>query len=411
VRESNWARNYTFRARKLHRPTSVEEVQEVVAKAEKVHVLGARHSFNDIADSAELISLSALPPQVTVNRSARTVSINAGLTYGAVAQILETEGLALHNLPSLPHITVAGAIATGTHGSGTGNRGLASAVAETELVTSSGELVRRSRGDADFDGMVVGLGALGAVIRLTLDVEPAYEVRQRVFESLEWQVLFDHFEEIISAGYSVSVFTRLEPVVDQVWIKSRVTSQPEVLRRDLFGAVPATVDRHPILGVDPVNCTPQLGRPGPWWERLPHFRLGFTPSVGDELQSEFFLPRHHAIAGIQVLNELAERLRPLLQVCEIRTIASDGLWMSPSFGRDTVAFHFTWLPEQPLVEAVLVDLEQAVHGSRRGDRSAVRTPARLQISDWRTGPSRRLPQRLAGALHPRRVSTVVSRLC
>jgi len=358
--ERNWAGNYTYRARKLHRPTSVEQVQEIVANAEKVHVLGSRHSFNDIADSSELVSLTAIPPEIRVDRQAGTVSFAAGTTYGGLAEALMAEGLALHNLASLPHISVAGAVATGTHGSGDANGNLATAVASLELVTSSGEIVRASRGEPRFDGMVVGLGALGAVIRLTLDVEAAYDARQRVFEGLEWKMLFDHFDDITSCGYSVSIFTRWGPRIDQVWVKSRVTNVPESVRSELFGAVAATVDRHPILGVDPVNCSPQLGRPGLWSERLPHFRMGFTPSIGEELQSEYMLPRQHALPAIEAVRGLAEKLRPVLQVCEIRTMAADQLWMSPAYGRDTVAMHFTWQPEQERVEAVLVDLEAAL---------------------------------------------------
>jgi alditol oxidase len=355
--ETNWAGNYTYHARKLHRPTSLEQLQEIVARADRVRVLGSRHSFNGIADSSELISLAAMPAEVSIDRGTNTVSFAAGLTYGALAAALDAHGLALHNLASLPHISVAGAVATGTHGSGDANGNLATAVAGLELVTSNGHSVRTSRGEPGFDGLVVGLGALGAVARITLDVEPAYAVRQRVFEGLEWKMLFDHFDEIMSSGYSVSIFTRWGQLVDQVWIKSRVTDAPEMMRGDLFGATAASVDRHPILGLDPVNCTPQLGRPGPWSERLPHFRMGFTPSTGEELQSEYLLPRRHAVAGIEAMRALAPRMRPLLQVAELRTIAADQLWMSPQYGRETVAFHFTWLPDQQAVDAFLVDLE------------------------------------------------------
>jgi xylitol oxidase len=268
--------------------------------------------------------------------------------------------LALGNLASLPHISVAGAVATATHGSGDANGNLATAVAALEMIKSNGELVRASRGDADFNGLVVGLGALGAVTRITLDVEPAYQVRQRVFEGLGWEALFEHFDEITSSGYSVSVFTRWAQTTDQVWIKSRVGEAPEQVAGDFFGAVPATVDRHPILGVDPVNCSPQLGVPGPWSERLPHFRSGFTPSSGEEIQSEYFVARRHAVAAIQALRALADTIRPLLQVCEIRTMAADELWMSPQYGQDTVGFHFTWWPRQSAVERALVPVEAAL---------------------------------------------------
>ena len=267
---------------------------------------------------------------------------------------------ALHNLASLPHISVAGAVATATHGSGNTNGNLATAVAGLELVTSGGEIIEASRGEPDFDGLVVGLGALGAVVRITLDVEPAYEVRQRVFEGLSWEALFEHFDEITSCGYSVSVFTRWGETIDQVWVKSRVTDEPEQVEGDLFGAIAAEVDRHPIIELDATNCTPQLGRPGLWSDRLPHFRMGFTPSSGEELQSEYLFPRRYAVEAMEAVRALADRIQPILQVSEIREVASDGLWMSMNYGEDTVGIHFTWKPERDAVEDVLVQLEAAL---------------------------------------------------
>jgi len=253
VSEVNWAGNHRYPAEVLHRPATLDQLRAIVAAAPSVHVLGSRHSFNAIADARELVSLDALPADIAVDRDAGTVSFSAGLRYGDLAAVLEQEGLALHNLASLPHISVAGAIATATHGSGDANGNLATAVAALELVTSEGDVVTARRGDADFDGMVVHLGALGALTRLTLDVEPDYDVRQRVFEGLEWDALFEHYDEITASGYSVSVFSRWGEATEQVWIKSRVTDAPEEVRDELFGAPAATVHRHPILGLEPVN--------------------------------------------------------------------------------------------------------------------------------------------------------------
>src|ERR687886_170826 len=356
----NWAGNYTYRAQKLHRPSTIEQVQEIIANAPHVRVLGSRHSFNDIADSPELISLEAMPMDVVVDHAANTVSFNAALKYGQLVETLSAEGVALHNLASLPHISVAGAVATATHGSGNTNGNHATAVAGRQLVTSSGEIIEVSRGEPDFDGLVVGLGALGAVTRITLDVEPTYEVRQRVFEGLSWEALFKHFDEITSCGYSVSVFTRWGETNDQVWVKSRVTDEPEQVESELFGAVAAEVDRHPILGIDAAPATPQLGRPGLWSDRLPHFRMGFTPSSGEELQSEYLLPRRHAVEAIEAVRTLAERIQPILQVSEIREVAADRLWLSMSYGEDAVGIHFTWKPEREAVEEMIVQLESAL---------------------------------------------------
>jgi xylitol oxidase len=346
----------------IHAPATRERVQEIVAAAPHIRVLGSRHSFTDIADSTELVTLEHLPAHVVVDRVAMTVTCSGGLRYGDLALELAREGLALANLASLPHIAVAGAVSTATHGSGDRNGNLATAVAALEIVTSDGTAVFVARGDPDFDGLVVGLGAVGALTRVTLDVEPDYQVRQRVFEGLEWSDLFEHFDAITSSGYSVSVFTRWGENVDQVWIKTRADSAglASVPDDGLFGAVPSTQHRHPILGLDPVNCTPQLGVAGPWADRLPHFRMGFTPSAGEELQSEYLVHRSDAVAAIEAVRGVAAAVRPVIRVSEIRTIAADALWMSPQYGRDTVALHFTWTPEPAAVRRALAEVERVL---------------------------------------------------
>ena len=357
----NWAGNYRYGASELHRPGSLAELQEVVARSPRVRALGSRHSFSGIVDSAELITLEDMtdPAAVVVAPDRRSVTLDAGMRYGELVEVLGREGLALHNLASLPHISVAGAVATATHGSGAGNRNLAAQVSALELVTSDGELVRAARGDADFAGMVVNLGALGVVTRVTLDVEPAFEVTQRVFDHLPWDALFEHFDEIVSSAYSVSLFTLFGGDVDMVWTKSR-TDGPAAPEGELFRARAADGERHPIPGIDPTPATPQLDVPGPWSDRLPHFRMGFTPSNGDEIQSEYLLPRENAVAALQALLALGPRIRPLLQTCEVRTIAADDLWLSTAYAQDSVAFHFTWVQAQDDVEALLVDLEGAL---------------------------------------------------
>jgi len=356
VTETNWAGNVAYIARRIHRPTTLEQVQEIVRAAANVRVLGSRHTFNTIADSAELISLSSMPSDVIVDSKTKTVSVPAGLRYGELAQQLEAEGLALHNTASLPHVSVGGAIATGTHGSGDRNGNLSTAVAGVQLVTSSGELLEFARGDPEFDGVVVNLGALGAVTRLRLDFEPTYLARQTVYEGLDWHAFYEHFDAVTSSGYSVSLLTTWAPAsIEQVWVKQRESEARNA--ETLFGARAAQGQLHPAPGADPQNCTPQLGEPGVWWQRLPHFRLEFEPSLGDELQTEYMVSREHAVAAIDVVRGLADRIRPLLVVSEIRTVAADGLWMSPEFQRDTVCLHFTWQRRQPEVEALLVDLE------------------------------------------------------
>ncbi len=313
----------------MHHPATVDELRALLATRANLRVLGTRHTFTAIGDADELVSLAGLPSAVAVDTAGATVACGAATTYGELAPALDAHGLALPALASLPHISVAGAIATATHGSGDAHGNLATAVVALELVTSEGDVVALRRGDTAFPGAVVHLGALGAVTRVTLATQPAVPVTQRVFEGMPWDALLEHLDAIFAAGDSVSVFTRWGADVDQVWVKRLGADTPAP---ELFGARAAIVDRHPILELDPANCTAQLGRPGPWWDRLPHFRLDSRPSAGEELQSEYFVGRADARAAIAAVRAIGERLRPLLLVSELRTIAGDDLWMSPHHG-------------------------------------------------------------------------------
>lgn len=357
--EVNWAGNQAFAFEEVLDPHSLDELRDIVVGHRRLRVLGTRHSFNALADGAAAVSIRALPSEVVVDTTAMTVTCGAGLTYGELAAELRPHGLALHNLASLPHISIAGAVATASHGSGDGNGNLATAVAAVEILTASGDVVHLCRGSAEFDGAVVSLGALGVVTRITLDVEPGYEVGQLVYEGLEWDALLDGFDEVTSAGYSVSIFTQWAALAGSVWVKRRIGTG-ESWQATLAGATPADGERHPLPGLDPVNCTPQLGSPGPWEDRLPHFRMGFRPSNGEEIQSEYHLPRAHARAAVLALRGVSEQLRPVLQVGEIRTAAADTLWLSPQHRRDTVSFHFTWLRDQQRVERALAVVETAL---------------------------------------------------
>lgn len=356
---TNWSGSYTYRARAIHAPSTLEQLQEIVRALPRVRILGSGHSFSEIADSRELVTLDRIARDVVVDRKALTVSCSGATRYGELVEELRRERLALTNLASLPHIAIAGAVSTATHGSGDHNGNLATAVAGLELVTSDGNLVTIARGEADFEGAVVGLGAVGAVARITLDLEPAYQMRQQVFEGLQWEKLFEHFDAVTSSGYSVSVFTRWGETTSQVWIKRRVGKEP-VVGDEFFGATAAAKQVHPIAGLDPANCTPQLAAPGPWFDRLPHFRMGFTPSSGAEIQSEYIVPRRHAVSAIQAVLRIRATIRPLIQVSEIRTIAADRLWMSPQYGQDTVGIHFTWKPEHERVARALTEVERAL---------------------------------------------------
>ncbi|MFE0458812.1 FAD-binding protein [Kitasatospora sp. NPDC058965] len=359
VAATNWAGTIVFRAERCHEPRSTAELQRIVAGSRSLRVLGSGHSFNDIADTTgDLVSVASLPRAVELDARAGAVTVSAGTRYGELAQVLDRAGFALHNLGSLPHISVAGACATGTHGSGVGNGSLATAVRAVELVTADGALVTVDRGAPQFPGSVVALGALGVVTRLTLDVVPAFEVRQWVYEGLPTAVLRDRFDEVMAAAYSVSLFTTWRTDrIDQVWLKQR--GGPDA-PADWHGAVLSDGPRHPVPGCPPEPCTRQLGVPGRWHDRLPHFRLDFTPSSGDELQSEYFVARADAVAAFDALDAVRERIAPALQISEIRTVAADALWLSPAYGRDSVAFHFTWHPDPVAVADAVGAVEQAL---------------------------------------------------
>jgi xylitol oxidase len=362
IAERNWAGNLAYRARRLIEPRSVEELQSIVRASDRLRALGSRHSFNDIADTdGDLVALASLPRVLEIDRSASTVTVDGGVRYGELAQPLNEAGLALHNLASLPHISVAGACATGTHGSGTRLGSLATAVTALEHVRPDGELATLSRADdpETFPGAVVSLGALGIVSRMTLSVEPSYEVRQDVYEDLDVAVFAERFDEIATMAESVSFFSEWRAgVIEQVWLKSRVRDGQRIeLPPDLYGAIRATVERHPMRRLPADNCTPQLGVPGPWHERMPHFRMGFNPSAGDELQSEYLVAHEHAVEAFMALDAMRDRLAPLILVSEVRTIAADDLWLSPAVGRASVALHFTWVPDWPAVRALIPAVE------------------------------------------------------
>ncbi len=386
---TNWAGNISFAAPEFHCPASLGELRAVVARSARVRVLGTGHSFNDMADSpGTQLSLGGLPPEVEIDSANSLVRVSAALSYATLAARLDRQGFALRTMASLPHISVAGATATGTHGSGTANRSLSAAVKGLELVTADGDVVGVD-GDA-VAGAVVHLGALGVVTRLVLAVVPSFEVAQRVYEDLPLDVLDDHFADIMASGYSVSMFTDWRgPRLTQLWIKYLVEADPHaiatpsaipapsVTEEPWFTATPALAARNPVPGVAADSCTDQLGVPGPWFERLPHFRPDFTPSAGDELQSEYLLPAEHAVPALHALRPIAGRIAAAVRICEIRRVAADDLWLSLAYRQDSVAFHFTWIPDTAAVLPVVTAIERqlAPFGPRPHWGKVFTTPA------------------------------------
>jgi alditol oxidase len=359
----NWSGNFEFSTDRVTPANSVDQVREFVKKEPKLKALGTRHCFNRIADSHDsLLSMRSLDESVSVDTAQRTVTLDAGITYGKLAPILNAKGFALHNLASLPHISVAGSCSTATHGSGEKNGNLSSAVSALEFVIANGDVVHLSRAEdsGTFNGAVVALGALGVVTKVTLDVQPTFQVRQYVYENLPLDQMKEHFDAIEAAAYSVSLFTDWQNKrFGEVWLKTRVEpGQAFDAKPEFFGAKLATKNLHPIAELSAENCTDQLGVPGPWYERLPHFKMGFTPSAGKELQSEFFVPRPNAVDAVLAVERLRDQITPHLLITEIRAIAADDLWMSPCYKQSCVAIHFTWKQDWPAVSKVLPVIEK-----------------------------------------------------
>ncbi len=357
----NWAGSYVYRAKALHEPESMDELRRVVARARSLRAVGTRHTFNDIGDAEELVSVAKLPGSVYIDRERLVAVVPAGMTYGALAQTLHHEGFALHAMASLPHISVGGAIATGTHGSGDSTRCLSAAVRALELVTSEGDVLNARRGDDRFEGMIVGLGALGIVTRFALDIEPTYEVRQHVYRHLAWETFAGNVDAITGAATSVSLFTTWGDDIEQVWLKERVSDEEgDPPAETFFGARAADREMHPVASQPAGACTRQRGAPGPWHERLPHFRMGATPSSGEEIQSEYLIDRADLVPAVEALRLLGPRIRPHLFVSELRTVAADDLWLSMAAGRESAAIHFTWKRDAEAVGALLPAIEDAL---------------------------------------------------
>jgi xylitol oxidase len=358
----NWSGTYQFTARQVTEARSVADVQRAVAAGGRVRALGTRHSFTDLADNgATLVSVTGLPADPVIDAAAGTVTAGAGMSYGALASWLQARGHALANLGSLPHISVAGATATGTHGSGAGNQVLSAALAGLDYVAADGSLCRARRGQPDFAGLAVGLGAFGIVTRVTLDIQPSYQVRQDAYPALAWDRVLGELDAVMGAAYSVSLFTTWAgDTLTAAWVKRRLDRPGDAAADpgEFFGA-PQGIGPVRFIDAPEDNLTP-LRVPGPWSERLPHFRLDTTPSNGDEIQTEYFVAREHGTAALEAVRRRAHRIAPLLQISEIRAVAADQLWLSGAHARDTLALHFTWHNRPADVDAAVREVEEAL---------------------------------------------------
>ena len=380
----NWGGNIDFGDSSIVQPSGLDQLAEIVASLDRCRPLGSRHSFNRIAESTTIIDTSALSKTFSVSPDRSSVTVSGHATYGWLIEQLLPHELALKNTASLPHISIAGAIATGTHGSGNQNQNLAASVRSLTMVLGDGEVLKLDGTDQDFAGAVVGLAALGITTEVVLDVVPTFDVEQRVFDGLDLESLAASLDDVFAAGYSISVFTHWAGRADQVWVKHRVGDEvPASSLAFLETLTPAMERRHPIAGLDASGCTEQLGISGRWCDRLPHFQMGITPSAGDEIQSEFFVDRAHGAAAIEAMARIGSEIADALMVGEIRTVARDELWMSPHTGRDSLAFHFTWHPDQALAEAAANSVADALEAfAVRPHWGKVFDPARLDLSQY-----------------------------
>jgi xylitol oxidase len=356
----NWSGNIEYRPAEIARPESISELQKVVADSRKVRAYGSGHSFNTLADTdGTLIAFSEFDKNIEIDSSKMLVRVPAGVRYGEVAPKLHANGFALRNMGSLPHITVVGATSTGTHGSGVGNKNLSGSIAEIELITATGDAITLDQ--SELPAARVALGSIGIIHHLTLDIVPTYDVAQTVYFDLPFVQLISNLDAILSAGYSVSVLSMWgDEFVDQVWVKSKIGTNPVLTQNEWFGAKLATRKSNPIREADSAAATEQFGLPGPWFERLPHFKLDFTPSFGEELQTEYFIDRKDAPAALNAIYKIREELSELIMVCEMRTVAQDENWLSEAYGRETFVFHFTWRPNIPAVEKLLLKIEASL---------------------------------------------------
>ena len=349
----NWSGTVTFQDSKTLAPKSVDELAKIVASEPKIRARGSAHCFNAMADTNSVaVTFANMPQDIVIDKDRAIVSVPAGMKYGELAVALNDRGWAIHNMASLPHISVAGAIATATHGSGVGNGNLATAVRGLEIILPDGNIKRVTLEDPDFAGYVVGLGLVGIVSSVDLAIEPTFNIEQTVYRGMSRETYAANLDEIMSMAYSVSYFTTWAAAGGgEVWAKFRSGSKAPA---GLFEAYPATSNRHPLPGLNPEPCTEQMAVSGPWHLRLPHFKMEFTPSAGDEIQSEFFVDRKDAPAAIAALEKIAPQINEILWVTEIRAIAADNLWMSAHYQRDSIGIHFTWKKVDAVYEMVKV---------------------------------------------------------
>ncbi|KAI1700234.1 d-arabinono-1,4-lactone oxidase domain-containing protein [Ditylenchus destructor] len=317
IRLHNWGNNFRFSTQNIQYPTSVEEVQQIVRNANKLRVVGTRHSFSKIADSPNtMLSTLALKNIIGFDPTVPSITVQAGITYTDLNPFLPNYG---------PN-------------------------------------------DPELKAIAVGLGAFGVITQVELEVEPTFNLTNYVFVNMPEQDIYDHFDEIENLGYSVQLFTDFSTpgVWDQVWVWVRSDENSNVGNmQNLYGAT-RTHEQVTAIEALPPTYLMEQGKEQPWYYGLVDYHLGLSGFDGAEIQSEYFMPYENAIPAIQAVSNFSDLIAPRVYTMLIRTIKGDDLWMSESFNETTVAIHFTWKPNMTAVMEVLPQIEQALlpYGAR-----------------------------------------------
>jgi xylitol oxidase len=349
----NWAGNLTFSAKEFIEIDNISKLQQVVSNSQGVKVLATGHSFNAIGDTKyTLISLKNLSNGIEIDSQNAQALIPAGMSYADAARYLESNGWAFSNMASLGEVTIAGAISTGTHGSGSNNGVLSTSVVGLEIVLGSGELITIDESNSEeFAGFVISLGSLGVFTKIKMKIVPSFSVKQFVYENIGIQAVAENFDTVFNSAYSVSYFSNwAKNSTGQIWMKFLDDSSSDNLSDNWLGANQAKAKQHPVKINNPDPCTDQLGISGKWLYRLPHFKLDSSPASGDEVQTEYLVDRKYVNEYIQDLRTIGDEIAPRVYATEIRTIKSDELWLSGAYQRETVGFHFTWKKSDTLVD-------------------------------------------------------------
>ncbi|KAI1701064.1 FAD binding domain-containing protein [Ditylenchus destructor] len=358
----NWGDNFLFSTQNIQYPTTVEEVQEIVQNADKVRVVGTRHSFSTCADSPDtILSTLALKNIIGFDDSVPSITVQAGIAYTDLNPYLQYLGFALPNLATLAEISVGGASQTGAHGSGLSNQCLASHIRSLKIVLANGTLATYGPNDPELKAIALGVGAFGVITQVELKVEPTFNITNYFFLNMTAQNLYDHFDEIENTGYTAQLFTDFSTpgVWGQIMIMDRSGSNANIgSLQNLYGATRATTKVSPILALPPTYLVDQ-GVEQPWYFGLVDYHLGLSGFDGGEIQSEYFLPYENAVAAIKAVTTLSDLIAPRVHTMLIRTIKGDDLWLSEMYSQSSVvAIHFTWKLNMTAVMEVLPQIEQ-----------------------------------------------------